>query len=84
MEDYKKLLPLNEYKLAQQAVSQLLAAEEQEAIRAEDRVEEAAIAAGATPLEETLIAIEVDYDSDALIEGIPLEDSDDSNEDGLD
>ena len=59
-----------------------MAAEEQEAIRAEDRVKEAAIAVGATPIEETLTAIKVDDDSDALIKGIPLKDSDDSNKEG--
>ena len=49
---------------------------EQEAIRAEDNVEQAAVAAGEKPLEETLAAIKVDDDSDALSKVIPFKDSD--------
>jgi len=38
-------------------------------------VEEVAVAVGAKPLEDALDAIEVDDNSDALIDVIPLEDS---------
>lgn len=72
------MVSLDEYKLAQEAISLSLAAAEQEAIRAEDDAEQAAVAAGEKPLEETLAAIEVD--DDALSEVIPLEDSDNPEE----
>jgi len=80
VEEHDKMVPLDEYKLAQEAISQSLAAAEQEAIRAEDDAEQAAIAAGKKPLEETLAAIKVDDDSNALSEVILLEDSDNPKE----
>ena len=39
IEEYNKIVLLNEYKLAQEAILQSLAAAEQEAIRAEDNAE---------------------------------------------
>ena len=78
VEERDTMVLLDEYKLAQEAISQSLAAAEQEAIRAEDNAEQAAIASGEKPLEETLAAIEVD--DDALSEVIPLEDSDNPEE----
>ena len=50
------------------------------AIRAEENTEQAAVAACEKPLEKTLAAIEVDDDSNALSEVIPLEDSDNPKE----
>ena len=85
VEERNKIVSLDKYKLAQEAISLSLAAAEQEAIRAEDDAEQAAIAAGEKPLEETLAAIEVD--DDALSKVIPLEDGDnpkeEDEEDGL-
>ena len=76
------MLSLEEYKLAQQAILQSLAAAEKDAIRAKDQVEEVAIAAGAMSMEDTLAAIKVDDNSDALINVIPLKDGDDLNKKG--
>ena len=53
---------------------------EQEAIRAEDNAEQAAVAACEKPLEETLAAIKVNNNSDALSEVIPLKDSNNPKE----
>lgn len=78
VEERDKMVLLDEYKLAQEVILLSLAAAEQEAIRAEDDAEQAAVAAGEKPLEETLAAIEVD--DDALSEVIPLEDSDNPEE----
>ena len=45
-------------------------------------MEEAAVAIGTKPLEDTLAAIEVDNNSDALIDVILFEDGGDLNEKG--
>ena len=45
-------------------------------------MEKVAVAAGANPPEDTLVAVEVCNNSDALIDVIPLEDSDDLNKEG--
>ena len=42
-------------------------------------MEEAAVAAGTKPLEDTLAAVKVDDNSDALIDVIPLKDSNNLN-----
>jgi len=63
-------------------MSKSLAAAEKDAIRAEDQVEEAAVAAGAMLMEDTLAAIKVNDNSDALINVIPLKNGDDLNEEG--
>jgi len=78
VEERNKIVLLDKYKLAQEVILLSLAAAEQEAIRAEDNAEQAAIAAGKKPLEETLAAIKID--DDALSEVIPLKDSDNPKE----
>ena len=55
---------------------------EQEAIRAVDNAEQAAVAACEKPLEETLAAIEVDDDSDALSEVIHVQGGNMNGSDG--
>ena len=45
-------------------------------------MEEAAVAAGTKPLENTLAAVKVDDNSDALIDVIPLKDSKNLNNEG--
>ena len=76
------MLSLEEYKLVQQVMLQSLAAAEKDAIRAKNQVEEAAIAIGAMLIEDTLAAIKVDDNSDALIDVIPLKDGDNLNKEG--
>lgn len=53
VEERDKMVALDEYKLAQEAILQSLAAAEQEAIRAEDDAEQVAVASGEKPLEDS-------------------------------
>jgi hypothetical protein len=78
VEERNKIVLLDEYKLMQEVILLSLAAAEQEDIRAEDDAEQAAVAAGEKPLEETLTTIKVN--DDALSEVIPLKDSDNPKE----
>ena len=78
VEEHNKMVLLDEYKLAQEVILLSLAAAEQEAIRAEDNAEQAAVAIGEKPLEETLAVIKVN--DNALSEVIPLKDSNNPKE----
>ena len=80
IEKCNKLVPLEEYKLTQKAISQSLAIAEQKAIKAEDDTKQAAVATGEKPLKETLAAIKVNDDSNALNEVILLKDNNNPKE----
>ena len=82
VKEHNEIFLLKEYKLTQQAMLQSLAIAEKDTIRAENQVEETAVATGTKPLEDTLAAIEVNNNSNTSINAIPLKDGNNFNEKG--